>query len=291
MGFRCGRGGTQRRDRTAVPGVKAVHPRSLPGQLIEPTMDVAFRSGGDGADRSLESFRNLPEQSFKLFNRIGGGTLCAIHHDADNDTTFISPYDQNARGEIIASNPRLAELNREILLELGEDPERQGLVKTPQRVANSLQFLTAGYRQNLHQIVNEAIYEEDLDEIVAVKKIHFFSLCEHHMLPFFGVCSVAYVPNGKIIGLSKIPRIVDMFARRLQVQERLTRQVAEAIQQVLEPAGVAVTMEAYHLCMMMRGVQKQDSRTVTSEMLGVFKDNPKTRQEFLTLMGWSPLAG
>lgn len=176
---------------------------------------------------------------------------------------------------------------RSILQEIGEDPERQGLLRTPERVARSWQYLTAGYHQQLGEIVNGAIFDEDCSEIVAVKRIHFFSQCEHHLLPFFGVCSVAYVPDGRIIGLSKIPRIVDMFARRLQVQERLTKQIAYSLQEVLKPAGVAVTMEAYHLCMMMRGVEKQDSRTVTSEMLGVFKTNPQTRQEFLTLMGWS----
>lgn len=197
---------------------------------------------------------------------------------ADVDDETVSP-----------ENPLLSELIRNVLSELGEDPEREGLLKTPERVAKSLGYLTSGHEQDLETLVNGAIYEEDCNEIVAVKRIHFFSLCEHHMLPFFGVCSVAYIPNGKIIGLSKIPRIVDMFARRLQVQERLTKQIAEAIYEVLEPAGVAITMEAFHLCMMMRGVQKQDSRTVTSEMLGVFKDDPKTRQEFLTLMGWSPL--
>ena len=189
--------------------------------------------------------------------------------------------------ELAPSNPRLAGLVSELLHEIGEDPDRPGLLDTPDRVGRSWEFLTSGYDTNLERLVNGAIYDADCSEIVAVKRIHFFSLCEHHLLPFFGVCCVAYVPDGKIIGLSKIPRIVDMFARRLQIQERLTVQVAKAIEEVLEPAGVAVTMEAYHLCMMMRGVEKQESRTVTSEMLGVFKTNPQTRQEFLTLMGWS----
>jgi len=186
---------------------------------------------------------------------------------------------------------RLADLTRALIAELGEDPTREGLLRTPDRVAKSLRYLTSGYAEELADLVNDAIFNEDCNEIVAVKRIHFFSLCEHHLLPFFGHCSVAYVPNGKIIGLSKIPRIVDMFARRLQVQERLTRQIAEAIDRTLRPAGVAVTMEAYHLCMMMRGVEKQESRTVTSEMLGVFKDNANTRQEFLMLVGGSPMRG
>ena len=189
------------------------------------------------------------------------------------------------------ANPRLTAIIRELLEEIGEEPARQGLLKTPERVARSWESLTSGYEVDLDELVNGAIFDEECNEIVAVKHIHFFSLCEHHLLPFFGVCSVAYVPNGKIIGLSKIPRIVDMFARRLQVQERLTKQIAESIERVLNPAGVAVTMEAHHLCMMMRGVGKQDCRTVTSEMLGVFKTNPQTRQEFLTLMGWSPMSG
>ena len=202
-------------------------------------------------------------------------------------TTACEAEEATEAREADATTARLAELTREMLVELGDDPERPGLKRTPERVAQSLQYLTSGNDQNLKSLVNGAIFQEDCSEIVAVKRIHFFSLCEHHLLPFFGVCSVAYVPNGKIIGLSKIPRIVDMYARRLQVQERLTQQIAESIEEVLEPAGVAVTMEAYHLCMMMRGVEKHDSRTVTSAMLGIFKDNPKTRQEYLMLMGTS----
>lgn len=212
--------------------------------------------------------------------------MSAIHLDSPGIFPDESPSETGDD-----TNPRLSDIVRDLLLELGEDPGRSGLLKTPDRVAKSLEFLTSGHHQDLRALVNGAIFAEECNEMVAVKRIHFFSLCEHHMLPFFGVCSVAYVPNGHIIGLSKIPRIVDMYARRLQVQERLTNEIASALDSVLNPAGVAVIMEAHHLCMMMRGVQKQDSRTVTSAMHGVFKDDPKTRQEFLTLMGWSPMGG
>ncbi len=197
------------------------------------------------------------------------------------------PAEDDWQGE--PANPNLTALVRTLIREVGEDGGRPGLVRTPERVARTLEFLTSGYQEDLKQIINGAIFEEDLSEIVAVKRIHFFSLCEHHLLPFFGVCSVAYIPDGRIIGLSKIPRIVDMYARRLQLQERLTQQIAETLHEILRPAGVAVTMEAYHLCMMMRGVEKQESRTVTSELLGVFKTNPHTRQEFFALMGWSAM--
>lgn len=182
------------------------------------------------------------------------------------------------------ANPRIAELTRRLLVEIGEDPDRQGLLRTPDRVAQAWHDLTQGYRTNLEDLVNGAIYDEKYDEMVAVKRIEFFSLCEHHLIPFYGRCNVAYIPNGRVIGLSKIPRIVEMFARRLQLQERLTAQIAESLDEVLRPKGVAVVMEAYHMCMMMRGVEKQNSLTTTSEMLGVFKTNPQTRNEFLSLM-------
>jgi len=182
-------------------------------------------------------------------------------------------------------NPRLAQAIGELLKEVGEDPQRPGLARTPERVARAWEFLTQGYRTDLNELVNGAIFEEKYDEIVAVKHIHFCSICEHHLLPFFGACHVAYIPDGRVIGLSKIPRIVDMFARRLQLQERLTQQVAETLDEVLRPRGVAVVMEAFHLCMIVRGVEKQDSRTTTSEMLGAFKTNSQTRMEFLNLIG------
>lgn len=181
-------------------------------------------------------------------------------------------------------NDPLQGLVRSMLSEIGEDPQREGLLDTPKRVAKSLRFLTGGQEQGLEEVVNGALFEEEVDEMVLVHNIEFYSMCEHHMLPFYGRMHVAYLPKGRIIGLSKIPRIVDMFARRLQVQERLTVQVAEALQEVLEPKGVAVVSEASHLCMMMRGVSKQASRATASCMLGGFRSHAQTRNEFLNLV-------
>ena len=173
---------------------------------------------------------------------------------------------------------------RKLIAEIGEDPDREGILKTPARVAKSLRFLTSGYRQDLDKVLNGALYSVEYDEMVIVKDIEIFSMCEHHLLPFFGRCHVAYVPNGKVIGLSKIPRIVDVFARRLQVQERLTVQIAQTLMEKIRPQGVGVIVEARHLCMIMRGVEKQNSTAVTSHMLGVFRDNEGTRSEFLRLL-------
>ncbi|MFT5052644.1 MAG: GTP cyclohydrolase I [Chlamydiales bacterium] len=172
-----------------------------------------------------------------------------------------------------------------MLTRLGDDPEREGLLRTPERVARSLQDLTAGSKLSVTDVVGNGVFTEDCSEMVIVKDIEFYSLCEHHLLPFYGRIHVAYIPDGRIIGLSKIARIVDVFARRLQVQERMTAQIAESIQQVLEPKGVGVVADAAHLCMMMRGVQKQNSSTMTSCLLGSFRGDPRTRAEFLGLVG------
>jgi len=179
---------------------------------------------------------------------------------------------------------RLEEIYYAILEEIGEDPEREGLVKTPHRAAEAIRFLTGGYKKDLDTIVNGAIFHEDSDNMVIVRDIEFYSTCEHHLIPFFGRVHIAYIPNGKIIGLSKLARITDMFARRLQVQERMTVEIAEAIQKVLQPNGVAVVAEAQHLCMMARGVEKQNSNMVTSHVLGVFRTDRATRSEFMNLL-------
>jgi GTP cyclohydrolase IA len=173
-------------------------------------------------------------------------------------------------------------VHRELEL-LGEDPSREGLIRTPSRVARSLKWMTQGYASSAEEVVGEGIFNEDHDNMIMVRDIELYSMCEHHMLPFFGKAHIAYIPNGKIVGLSKIPRIVDVYARRLQVQERLTEQIAEGLCGVLNPLGVGVVIEAYHLCMMMRGVQKQNSKTITSALRGAFREDPKTRDEFLRL--------
>jgi len=178
----------------------------------------------------------------------------------------------------------IQELTEALLLELGEDPNREGLIKTPERVAKAWKFFSKGYYENIEEITNRAIFTEDVQDMVIVRDIEFFSLCEHHLLPFFGKAHVGYIPNGKVIGLSKIPRIVDMYSHRLQVQERLTNQIANAIKDVLDPIGVAVVMEGKHMCMQMRGVEKQNSFASTSAMLGQFRESTETRSEFLSII-------
>ena len=184
----------------------------------------------------------------------------------------------------MSEDGRIAKLVAKILKEVGEDVEREGLERTPDRVEKALRYLTSGYERDAKEILNDAMFVEDYDEMVIVKDIDFSSLCEHHLLPFIGKCHVAYMPGRKIVGLSKIPRLVEMFSRRLQVQERLTTQIAGTINEVLQPRGVAVVMEAVHLCMLMRGVEKQNSKAITSAMLGSFRDNPETRAEFMGLI-------
>ncbi len=197
----------------------------------------------------------------------------------DDDNNLISV---NYNGD---SLKKLEESVTSILNEIGEDPKREGLLRTPNRVAKAYKFLTKGYDEDVEKLLNNAIFNEHYDEMVIVKNIDFFSLCEHHMLPFFGKCHIAYIPHGKIVGLSKLPRLVEMYSRRLQVQERMTREIGDMINKILEPKGVAVVTEASHLCMMMRGVEKQNSIATASCMLGRFKSDEKTRAEFLKLIG------
>ncbi len=200
------------------------------------------------------------------------------HHDDDARGYTRSDTYSETTTELLKGNVH------SILSYIGEDPEREGLVKTPERVAKAYQYLTQGYHQDPHEILLGAVFEEEYNEMILVKDIELYSLCEHHMLPFFGRAHVAYIPNGRVVGLSKIPRVVDVFARRLQVQERLTVQIRDAIQDVLQPEGVAVVIEATHMCMVMRGVQKQNSVTSTSAMSGPFMHNPATREEFMRLI-------
>ena len=195
----------------------------------------------------------------------------AEHRSTEGDSTRLSGISTET-------------MYRELLVRMGEDPERDGLLRTPERVERSMRFLTRGYEQTIEEVLHRALFDVSYDEMVIVRDVEFYSLCEHHMLPFFGKAHIAYVPQGKVIGLSKLPRLVDVFARRLQVQERLTRQIAEAINEAVQPQGVAVILEAQHLCMMMRGVEKQQSLTTTSAMLGVFQTQVQTRTEFLALL-------
>ncbi len=180
---------------------------------------------------------------------------------------------------------RIEPLVRQLLVELGEDPQREGLARTPERVAKALAFLTYGYRSDLKEVINDALFTQDTSSMVIVKDIEVYSLCEHHMLPFFGRCHIGYIPDGKVFGVSKLARIVDMFARRLQLQERLTEQISQVVMDSIDAKGVGVMIEAKHLCMMMRGVEKQNSVMVTSSVLGVFREHLATREEFLTLVG------
>lgn len=200
-----------------------------------------------------------------------------------SNKAVVKMMNPKPRVEPIAHGSIAASIEK-ILKQVGEDPQREGLERTPMRAEKALRFLTSGYEVNLEEIVNDALFDVSVDEMVLVRDIEFYSMCEHHMLPFYGKAHIAYLPKKKVIGLSKLPRIVDMFARRLQVQERMTQQVAETVQQVLDARGVAVVVEARHFCMMMRGVEKQHSGTTTSAMLGVFRSDKSTRDEFLSLL-------
>jgi GTP cyclohydrolase IA len=200
-----------------------------------------------------------------------------------SNTSLAEQKDEVRERRLFDADQEMRALVRRQLELLGEDPERGGLARTPERVAKSLAWLTGGYAVDVADVVGEGVFEEAHDSMVMVRDVEMYSLCEHHLLPFFGKVHVAYVPDGRIIGLSKLPRIVEVFARRLQVQERLTEQIADAVEEVLRPRGVGVVIEAVHLCMMMRGVEKQNSKTLTSALRGVFRDDPRTRDEFLRL--------
>uniref|UniRef100_A0A182LTC4 GTP cyclohydrolase 1 n=1 Tax=Anopheles culicifacies TaxID=139723 RepID=A0A182LTC4_9DIPT len=229
-----------------------------------PSTNVTAISGG------LNRARPTPIRTTSL----SGHEKCTFHHDLELD------HKPSTREDLL---PLMSKSYRMLLSSLGEDPERQGLLKTPERAAKAMLFFTKGYDQSLEEALNGAVFDEDHDEMVVVKDIEMFSMCEHHLVPFYGKVSIGYLPCKKILGLSKLARIVEIFSRRLQVQERLTKQIAVAVTQAVQPAGVAVIIEGVHMCMVMRGVQKINSKTVTSTMLGVFRDDPKTREEFLTL--------
>jgi GTP cyclohydrolase I len=254
-------------DITQFPHV-ALPLADLAPEWLHPELGITLQTIANQLEFSAKEVHKVMHPKIAVPQTNGAG-----HYATDLDAGQDEVYD-----------PEFEALIEQMLVRLGEDPEREGLVRTPLRVAKAMDFLTSGYEVELEDIVNGALFEDPCEEMVIVKDIEFYSLCEHHMLPFFGKAHVGYLPNGKIIGLSKIARIVDLFARRLQVQERLTNQVADALTEILEAHGVGVVIEASHFCMMMRGVQKQNSSTVTSAMRGTFKSDARTREEFMQLM-------
>jgi GTP cyclohydrolase I len=263
-------------DGSPIPDPDILHHPHIAVPLAEIAPDWPYPGEG-GRGRTLRHIATGMRYSYEELHMLTDKQLTVLstdgHYAGDLDARVGEEYD-----------PHFESLVEQILVRVGEDPDRDGLRRTPLRVAKALDFLTSGYNTSLEEIVNEAIFENCCQEMVIVKDVEFYSLCEHHMLPFFGRAHVAYVPDGRIIGLSKVARLVDMFARRLQVQERMTNQIADAMMQVLTPFGVGVVLEASHFCMMMRGVGKQNSATVTSAMRGTFQDDARTRAEFLQLV-------
>ncbi|XP_052862050.1 GTP cyclohydrolase 1 isoform X2 [Anopheles cruzii] len=270
-----------------VPAIGGLHlsngngvTNGVNGEATDGPVTNGINGYGNGAT-SLVASKNQPfkcgcgmAENASDTNNNQGHEKCTFHHDLELD------HKPSTREDLL---PLMSKSYRMLLSSLGEDPERQGLLKTPERAAKAMLFFTKGYDQSLEEALNGAVFDEDHDEMVVVKDIEMFSMCEHHLVPFYGKVSIGYLPCKKILGLSKLARIVEIFSRRLQVQERLTKQIAVAVTQAVQPAGVAVIIEGVHMCMVMRGVQKINSKTVTSTMLGVFRDDPKTREEFLTL--------
>lgn len=247
---------------------------SVTGEPGEPVNNNGGENGAPANVTAISGGLNRARPTPIRTISLSGHEKCTFHHDLELD------HKPSTREDLL---PLMSKSYRMLLSSLGEDPERQGLLKTPERAAKAMLFFTKGYDQSLEEALNGAVFDEDHDEMVVVKDIEMFSMCEHHLVPFYGKVSIGYLPCKKILGLSKLARIVEIFSRRLQVQERLTKQIAVAVTQAVQPAGVAVIIEGVHMCMVMRGVQKINSKTVTSTMLGVFRDDPKTREEFLTL--------